>query len=95
MPNTYLPKRNTISSKLFVGKNISSVKNIRHQDKNSSLFTDEFFTDKVIDFGYRKSGKKWEPEEKHGRILVRIYTFLILRDITNKSALEFILHALQ
>ena len=39
--------------KKYIGKKIrrqkiSSVKNIRHQDKNSSLFTDGFFTDKVF-----------------------------------------------
>lgn len=37
---------------LLPNKNTSSVKNFRHQSKNSSLFADEFFTDEVIDFIY-------------------------------------------
>ena len=52
-------KTSYLIGKLSVGKKywsvriirrqkISSVKNIRHQGKNSSLFTDGFFTDKVF-----------------------------------------------
>ena len=38
-----------VGKKKSVGKKFSLVKNIRHQGKNSSLFTDGFFTDKVYE----------------------------------------------
>ena len=60
MQNTVQIKIPIRRQKLFVGKKksvgkkfrwqkFSLVKNIRHQGKNSSLFTDGFFTDKVYE----------------------------------------------
>ena len=45
--STYLIGKKSVGKKFRLQK-FSSVKNIRHVDKNSSLFIDGFFTDKVF-----------------------------------------------
>ena len=47
IPRIYLIGKKSVGKK-FRRQKFSLVKNIRHQGKNSSLFIDGFFTDKVL-----------------------------------------------